>query len=152
MTMGGRAAEKIVFDKISTGAQSDLDQVTKIAYSMVSTFGMNKKVGNVSFYGMSQENFNRPFSEETAKMMDEEVRSLIDTQYARAQQLLAEKRTELDTLANELLKKEMLLKSDVERLIGASPYHFDKRAEPLPHSGQHVSDEKPTEEEKKLEA
>ncbi len=143
MTMGGRAAEKLVFDKISTGAQSDLDQVTKIAYSMVSTFGMNSKIGNVSFYGMSQENFNRPFSEETAKLMDEEVRQLIDVQYLRAQQLLTEKRHELDTLANELLKKEMLLKSDVERLIGPSPYHIDKRAEPTPHSGQHVSDEKP---------
>ncbi|MFN8279284.1 MAG: ATP-dependent zinc metalloprotease FtsH [Saprospiraceae bacterium] len=151
MTMGGRAAEKIIFDKISTGAQSDLDQVTKIAYSMVSTFGMNKRVGNVSFYGMSQENFSRPFSEETAKLMDEEVRELIDEQYKRAQQLLTDKHHELDILAGELLKKELLLKSDVERLIGPSPFHFDKHAEPIPHSGQHVSDEKPTEEEKKLE-
>lgn len=152
MTMGGRAAEKIVFDKISTGAQADLDQVTKIAYSMVSTFGMNSKIGNVSFYGMSQENFTRPFSEETAKLMDEEVRQLIDQQYLRAQELLLEKRHELDTLANELLKKELLLKSDVERLIGPSPFHIDKRVEPAPFSGQHVSDEKPEEEEKKLEA
>ncbi|NOT36485.1 MAG: ATP-dependent metallopeptidase FtsH/Yme1/Tma family protein [Saprospiraceae bacterium] len=152
MTMGGRAAEKIIFDKISTGAQSDLDQVTKIAYSMVSTFGMNSKVGNVSFLSMSQDNFTRPFSEETAKMMDEEVRLLIDTQYQRAQQLLTEKKLELDTLANELLKKEVLLKSDVERLIGPSPYHIDKRAEPVPFAGQHVSDEKPEEEVKKSES
>ncbi len=152
MTMGGRASEKIMFDKISTGAQSDLDQVTKIAYSMVSTFGMNKNVGNVSFYGMAQENFNRPFSEETAKMMDEEVRQLIDVQYNRAQELLQSKKGELDILAKELLKKELLLKSDVERLIGPSPYHKDKHAEPIPFNGQHVSDEKPEgEEEKKLE-
>ncbi|MEO6189166.1 MAG: AAA family ATPase, partial [Saprospiraceae bacterium] len=143
MTMGGRAAEKLVFDKISTGAQSDLDQVTKIGYSMISTFGMNKKVGNVSFYGMSQENFSRPFSEETAKIMDEEVRQLIDTQYLRAQQLLSEKRPELDILAAELLKKELLLKTDVERLLGPSPFHKDKHAEPIPFNGQHVSDEKP---------
>ncbi|HRI01431.1 MAG TPA: ATP-dependent zinc metalloprotease FtsH [Saprospiraceae bacterium] len=144
MTMGGRAAEKIVFDKISTGAQSDLDQVTKMSYSMISVYGLNDKIGNVSFYGMAQENFQRPYSEETAKLMDEEVRQLIDSQYKRAQSLLQEKRNELEVLAQELLRKEVLLKSDVERLIGPSPYHRDKHQEPSPLSGQHVSDEKPT--------
>ncbi|MBK9270585.1 MAG: ATP-dependent zinc metalloprotease FtsH [Saprospiraceae bacterium] len=148
MTMGGRAAEKIVFDKISTGAQSDLDQVTKMAYSMISIFGMNDKVGNVSFYGMSQDGFQRPYSEETAKLMDEEVRKLVDLEYERAQRLLSEKRNELEVLAKELLKKEVLLKSDVERLIGPSPYHKDKHPEPSPLDGQHVSDEKPGEEVK----
>jgi len=143
MTMGGRAAEKIIFDKISTGAQSDLDQVTKMGYSMISVFGMNDKVGNVSFYGMSQEGFQRPYSEETAKMMDEEVRLLINIQYEKAQNLLSEKRNELEVLAQELLKKEVLLKSDVERLIGPSPYHKDKHPEPSPLDGQHVTDEKP---------
>ncbi|MBK9716487.1 MAG: ATP-dependent zinc metalloprotease FtsH [Saprospiraceae bacterium] len=142
MTMGGRAAERIIFDKISTGAQSDLDTVTKMGYSMISVFGMNEKVGNVSFYSMAQENFQRPYSEETAKLMDEEVRKLIDIQYIRAQNLLVEKRPELDILAAELLKKEVLLRSDVERLIGPSPYHKDKSAEPVPLTGQHVSDEK----------
>lgn len=151
MTMGGRAAEKITFNKISTGAQSDLDQVTKMGYSMISVFGMNEKVGNVSFYGMANESFQRPYSEETAKLMDEEVRNLINGQYERAQTLLSEKRHELETLASELLKKEVLLKSDVERLIGPSPYHKDKLSEPIPFSGQHVSDEKPIEEEKKQE-
>jgi AFG3 family protein len=151
MTMGGRAAEKITFNKISTGAQSDLDQVTKMGYSMISVFGMNEKVGNVSFYGMANESFQRPYSEETAKLMDEEVRNLINGQYERAQTLLSEKRHELETLASELLKKEVLLKSDVERLIGPSPYHKDKLSEPIPFSGQHVSDEKPIEEEKKEE-
>lgn len=143
MTMGGRAAERIIFNKISTGAQSDLDQVTRMSYSMVSVFGMNDKVGNVSFYSLSQEGFNRPYSDETAKIMDEEVRKLIDGQYLRAQDLLNDKRQELEILAQELLKKEVLLKSDVERLIGPSPYHKDKHAEPTPLSGQHVSDEKP---------
>ncbi|MBK7340119.1 MAG: ATP-dependent zinc metalloprotease FtsH [Saprospiraceae bacterium] len=143
MTMGGRAAEKIIFDKISTGAQSDLDQVTKMAYSMISVYGMNDKVGNVSFYGMAQENFQRPYSEETAKLMDQEVRQLIEEQYQRAQELLLERKVELETLAQQLLHKEVLLKSDVERLIGPSPYHKDKHQEPVPHSGQHVSDEKP---------
>lgn len=143
MTLGGRAAEKIMFDKISTGAQSDLDHVTKMAYSMVSVFGMNEKVGNVSYYGLSQEAFQRPYSDETARIMDLEVRNLIESQYERAQQLLREKRKELEILAQELLRKEVLHKSDVERLIGPSPYHKDKSAEPIPHSGQHVSDEKP---------
>ena len=122
MTLGGRAAEKIVFDKISTGAQNDLDQVTKMAYSMVSVFGMNEKVGNVSFYGMSQDNFNKPYSDETATLIDDEVRKVIEAQYVAAQDLLKERRKELDILAAQLLEKEVLLKSDVERLIGKRPY------------------------------
>ena len=122
MTMGGRAAEKIVFDKISTGAQSDLDQVTKMAYGMVSVYGMNDKVGNVSFYGMQQDQFNKPYSDETANLIDQEVRKMIDAQYKRAQDLLTEKRTELNALANALLEKEVLLKSDVERLVGKRPF------------------------------
>lgn len=122
MTLGGRAAEKIVFDKISTGAQNDLDQVTKMAYSMVSVFGMNKKVGNVSFYGMSQDNFNKPYSEDTATLIDDEVRAVIDKQYIVAQELLKEKRNELNILAQQLLDKEVLLKSDVEKLIGKRPF------------------------------
>lgn len=121
MTMGGRAAEKIVFDKISTGAQSDLDQVTKMAYGMVSVYGMNDKVGNVSFHGMQQDSFNKPYSDETAAMIDKEVRVMIDKEYDRAQQLLTDKRPQLNALANALLEKEVLLKSDVERLIGLRP-------------------------------
>jgi len=122
MTLGGRAAEKIVFDKISTGAQNDLDQVTKMAYSMVSVFGMNEKVGNVSFYAMSQDNFNKPYSDETATLIDDEVRKVIDKQYQAAQDLLTDKRKELNILAQQLLEKEVLLKSDVEKLIGHRPF------------------------------
>lgn len=122
MTLGGRAAEKIVFDKISTGAQNDLDQVTKMAYSMISVFGMNKRVGNVSFYGMSQDTFNKPYSDETAKLIDDEVRKLIEEQYVKAQELLTERREELNVLAKQLLEKEVLLKSDVEALIGPRPF------------------------------
>lgn len=122
MTLGGRAAERIVFDKISTGAQNDLDQVTKMAYSMISVFGMNDKVGNVSFYGMSQDNFNKPYSDDTATLIDDEVRKLIDIQYQAAQNLLTDKRRELNILAQQLLEKEVLLKSDVEKLIGPRPY------------------------------
>lgn len=126
MTLGGRAAEKIVFNKISTGAQSDLDQVTKMAYSMISIFGMNEKVGNVSFHGMSQDQFNKPYSDDTAKMIDQEVRSLIDSQYQRAQKLLTEKRDELNKLSSALLDKEVILKSDVEKLIGKRPFPDEK--------------------------
>jgi AFG3 family protein len=122
MTFGGRAAESIVFDKISTGAQSDLDQVTRMGYSMVSVFGMNEKVGQVSFYGLSQDQFQRPYSDTTAAMIDEEVRNLVDSQYARAKNLLKERRKELDLLAHALLEKEVLLKSDIEKLIGPRPH------------------------------
>ncbi|MEM9885134.1 MAG: ATP-dependent zinc metalloprotease FtsH [Bacteroidota bacterium] len=128
MTFGGRAAENVVFGKISTGAQNDLDQVTKMAYSMISVFGMNPKVGQVSFYGMSQDNFNKPYSDETAKLIDEEVRKLLEKQYERAQNLLKERRSELETLAQHLLEKEVLLKSDVEKLIGERPVDVKERA------------------------
>jgi cell division protease FtsH len=128
MTLGGRAAEQIVFDKISTGAQNDLDQVTKMAYGMVTVYGMNKKVGNVSYYAMSQDQFNKPYSDETARLIDDEVRALIETQYARAQQLLTDKKDELSLLASTLLEKEVLLKSDLEKLIGPRPTPIDELA------------------------
>ncbi len=122
MTMGGRAAESIIFDKISTGAQSDLDQVTRMAYAMVAVYGMNDKVGNVSYYGMANDNFNRPYSDETATLMDNEVRKLADGAYARAKVLLTERRSELELIAQLLLEKEVILKSDLERLIGKRPF------------------------------
>ncbi len=122
MSLGGRAAEKIVFNKISTGAQSDLDQVTKMAYSMISVFGMNENIGNVSFYGMSQDNFQKPYSDETAKLIDDEVRKMIEKEYKRAQELLLHHRDELEILAKTLLEKEVIVKSDVERLIGPRPF------------------------------
>jgi len=144
MTFGGRAAESIVFDKISTGAQNDLDQVTKMAYSMVTIFGMNDKVGQVSFYGLSNEQFQKPYSDETASLIDEEVRKLVESQYLRAKELLLEKRDELEKLAQALLEKEVLLKSDVERLIGA-------RAQPATakshQNGADVPEVRPADEE-----
>ena len=122
MTFGGRAAESIIFDKISTGAQNDLDQVTKMAYSMISVFGMNEKVGQVSFYGMSNEAFHKPFSDETASMIDMEVRNMLSEQFERSKALLRERREELEIIAHTLLDKEVLHKSDIERLIGPRPY------------------------------
>ncbi|MEL6124453.1 MAG: ATP-dependent zinc metalloprotease FtsH, partial [Bacteroidota bacterium] len=122
MTFGGRAAEKIIFDKISTGAQNDLDQITKMAYSMVAVYGMNNEVGNVSFYGMSQDQWSKPYSDDTATLIDDQVRGLVENQYQRAQQLLLDKIDELHILAKQLLEKEVLVKSDVEKLIGPRPY------------------------------
>lgn len=127
MTLGGRASEEIFFGKISTGASNDLQQITKIAYSMVTVYGMNDKVGNVSFYDPNQENvFTKPFSEETGKMIDEEVRKLIDIAYQKTKNLLMEKKEALEKLAKELLVKEVLFKSDVEALIGKRPYEEKK--------------------------
>jgi len=124
MTMGGRAAEKIIFDKISTGAMSDLDVVTKMSYAAIMYYGMNDKVGNISFYDMMTNNqsFSKPYSEATAKMIDEEARLMIDEQYQRAQKLLSEKRDLLDSLAQELLTKEVLFKDDLQRVLGKRPY------------------------------
>lgn len=122
MALGGRAAENVVFSKISTGAQSDLDHVTKMAYSMISIYGLDEKVGNVSFYGLSQEAFQKPYSEDTATLIDDRVRQMIDGQYDRAQQLLRDHRSDLEVLAKTLLEKEVIHKSDIERLIGPRPF------------------------------
>ncbi len=127
MTLGGRASEDIFFGKISTGASNDLQQITKIAYSMVTMYGMNEKVGNISFYDPQQENyFTKPYSEETGKMIDQEVRKLIEDAYVKTKNLLIEKREEVEKLAKELLVKEVLFKSDVEVLIGKRPYEEKK--------------------------
>lgn len=127
MTLGGRASEDIFFGKISTGASNDLQQVTKIAYSMITVYGMNSKVGNISYYDPSQENvFTKPFSEETGKMIDEEVRKLIESAYKKTKSLLEEKKSDVEKLARELLKKEVLFKSDVEALIGKRPFEEKK--------------------------
>src|SRR5450631_4302493 len=123
MTLGGRASEELNFGKISTGAQNDLQQITRIAYSMVTVYGMNAKVGNVSFYDPAQENqFTKPYSEETSKLIDQEVRQLIDKAYVFTKELLTEKSNQLHLLAEALLEKEVLFQSDVETLIGKRPY------------------------------
>jgi AFG3 family protein len=123
MTLGGRASEDIFFGKISTGAQNDLQQITRIAYSMVTVYGMNDKVGNVSFYDPAAENtFTKPYSEETSKLIDQEVRKLIEVAYIRTRELLMEKKEQVEKLAEALLDKEVLFQSDVENLIGKRPY------------------------------
>lgn len=144
MTLGGRAAEEIFFDKISTGAANDLQQITKIAYSMVTAYGMSSKVGNVSFYDPTQEStFTKPFSEETGKIIDEEVRVIIDEAYQRTLSLLKEKKNEVEILAKELLDKEVLHKSDVEILIGKRPFEEKKLIEIEPErSNDHTVGER----------
>jgi cell division protease FtsH len=127
MTLGGRAAEEIFFGKISTGASNDLQQITRTAYGMVTVYGMNEKVGNVSYYDPNaDQTFTKPFSEETGKIIDEEVRKLIVQDYIRTKALLIEKRIQVEKLAKELLSKEVLYQSDVEQLIGKRPYEEKK--------------------------
>ncbi len=124
MALGGRAAEEIIFNKISTGALSDLERVTKMAYSIVSVYGMNEKIGNVSFYDSKQSdyNFTKPYSESTAETIDAEVRKLIEGEFIRTKKLLNQHKAELEIIAKELLEKEIIFQSDLERLIGKRPY------------------------------
>jgi len=124
MTLGGRAAEDVVFGKISTGALSDLERVTKVAYSMVTMYGMNERIGNISFYDSKQTDyaFTKPYSESTSQAIDEEVRKLVDEAYQFVKNLLVEKRDALEVLAKELLEKEILFQADLEKLIGKRPY------------------------------
>jgi AFG3 family protein len=130
MTLGGRAAEEMVFGKISTGAQNDLERITHMAYDMVAVYGMTEKVGMVSFYDPQREyGFTKPYSETTADMIDIEVRNIIGEAYKRALTLLNEKREEFDKIAKALLEKETLFKSDMEFLIGKRP--FEEKIETL---------------------
>jgi cell division protease FtsH len=121
MTFGGRAAEQVFFGKISTGAQNDLDKVTKQAYDMITVYGMDDEVGQVSFYSMGRDAYQRPYSDETSTLIDNRVRVMLEKQYQRAQALLTEKRAEVELLAKELLDKEVLSSKDLVRLIGPRP-------------------------------
>jgi len=126
MTMGGRVAEDITFGRISTGAQNDLERITKLAYAMVSIYGMNEAVGNVSFHDPQNEyNFNKPYSEKTSELIDVEVRKLIGDVYIKTKELLIEKRDGLEKLAQKLLEKEILFQADLEEILGKRP--FDTR-------------------------
>lgn len=124
MAFGGRAAEDIVFGKISTGALSDLERITKMAYSIVTIYGMNKEIGNMSFYDSKANDysFQKPYSEATSEKIDREVKSIIDEAYERTKSLLMQHRQYLDVIAKELLEKEILFQADLERLIGKRPF------------------------------
>lgn len=124
-TMGGRAAEKIVFDKISTGALSDLEKVAKQARAMVTVYGLNDRLGNITYYdssGQSEYNFSKPYSEDTAKVIDEEISKLIEGQYERAQAILTEHKDKLIQLADLLCEKEVIFQQDLENIFGKRPF------------------------------
>ena len=124
MALGGRAAEDITFGKISTGALSDLERITKMAYSIVSVYGMNKNIGNISFYDSKQSdyNFTKPYSDSTAEKIDSEVKRIVDSAYERTKKLLLDKREQLEKIANKLLEKEILFQNDLETLIVKRPF------------------------------
>ena len=129
-TLGGRAAEKIIFNKISTGALSDLEKVTKQARAMVTVYGLNDEVGNITYYDSSGNNaFVKPYSEETAKTIDKEISKMIEAQYVRAVELLSTHKEKLTTLAELLLEKEVIFKDDLEKIFGKRP--FDVENQPL---------------------
>ena len=124
-TMGGRAAEKVIFDRISTGALSDLEKVTKQARAMVTIYGLNDKLGNITYYdssGQSEYSFSKPYSEDTAKLIDKEISTLIEEQYQRAIRLLEENRDKLLQLADILIEKEVIFKDDLEEIFGKRPF------------------------------
>lgn len=123
-TLGGRAAEEITFGDVTSGALDDLEKATKMAYTMIAYYGFNKKIGNISFYdstGMNESAFHKPYSEETNKLIDEEVRKLIDLSYNRTKNLLTEHKGELKILAEMLISKEVVLKEDLEKVLGKRP-------------------------------
>ncbi|MBP6180691.1 ATP-dependent zinc metalloprotease FtsH [Flavobacterium sp.] len=129
-TMGGRAAEKVTFNRISTGALSDLEKVTKQARAMVTIYGLNEKIGNVTYYdssGQSEYSFSKPYSEETAKIIDEEISLLIESQYKRAIDILEENKDKLNQLADILIEKEVIFKDDLEAIFGKRT--FDENLE-----------------------
>jgi cell division protease FtsH len=128
-TMGGRAAEKVVFDKISTGALSDLEKVTKQARAMVTIYGLNEKLGNITYYdssGQSEYNFSKPYSEETAQVIDKEINGLIENEYQRAIKILEENKDKLIQLADILIEKEVIFKDDLETIFGKRPFENDE--------------------------
>ena len=136
-TMGGRAAEKVIFDKISTGALSDLEKVTKQARAMVTIYGLNDNLGNITYYdssGQSEYNFSKPYSEETAKLIDKEISELIEGQYQRAIHLLTENKDKLIQLANLLCEKEVIFREDLETVFGRRPFDKEEEIEIVPES------------------
>ncbi|MCC6840985.1 MAG: ATP-dependent zinc metalloprotease FtsH [Flavobacteriales bacterium] len=123
--LGGRAAEEIMFGKVSTGALSDLEKVTKQAYAMVTMYGLNDRIGNISFYdstGQTEYGFSKPYSDHTAQVIDEEVRNIVEGQYDRAKRILTDNKDKLTKLATQLLEKEVIFKEDLEHIFGGRPF------------------------------
>jgi len=126
-TLGGRAAEKIIFDKISTGALSDLEKVTKQARAMVTVYGLNEELGNITYYDSSgNDAFVKPYSEETGMKIDHEISKMIEIQYQRAIKILDDNKEKLTTLAELLLEKEVIFKDDLLKIFGERPFDFEE--------------------------
>ena len=124
-TLGGRAAEKVMFDRISTGALNDLEKVTRQARAIVSIYGLNDKIGNLTYYdssGQSDYNFTKPYSERTAQIIDEEISNIIEKQYERAVALLENHKEKLTQLADILIEKEVIFEDDLKKIFGDRPF------------------------------
>ncbi|MCW0486232.1 ATP-dependent zinc metalloprotease FtsH [Riemerella anatipestifer] len=145
-TLGGRAAEQVVFGTISTGALSDLERVTKQAQAMVTIYGLNDKVGNISYYdssGQQEYSFGKPYSEQTAKMIDEEISKIIEGQYQRAINILNENRDKLDALADKLLEKEVIFREDLEAIFGKRAWDPELTETPVSSIEEIKKDDEP---------
>ncbi|MEJ6556645.1 MAG: ATP-dependent zinc metalloprotease FtsH [Flavobacteriaceae bacterium] len=145
-TLGGRAAEKVIFDKISTGALSDLEKVTRQAKAMVTVYGLNEEIGNVTYYdssGQNDYNFSKPYSEETAQVIDKEISKIIELQYKRACKLVEDNQDKLTALANRLLEKEVIFKNDLVKILGERPYGKTKKDSPtVENTGEETATKK----------
>ncbi len=155
-TLGGRAAEKVIFDKISTGALSDLEKVTKQARAMVTVYGLNDKIGNLTYYDSSGQNeygFTKPYSEETAQKIDTEISAIIEEQYTRAIQVLTDNKDKLIELAERLLEKEVIFKEDLEKIFGKRPFdkHFDGKGQEVTKEEAETKEKEASREEEEKE-
>lgn len=144
-TLGGRAAEKVIFNKISTGALSDLEKVTKQARAMVTVYGLNDEIGNLTYYdssGQDSYGFSKPYSEETAQTIDKEISKIIEAQYKRAIEVLTEHKDKLTTLAERLLEKEVIFKEDLEKIFGKRPFdqQFDEKGQEITETQRTAED------------
>ena len=151
-TLGGRAAEKIIFNKISTGALSDLEKVTKQARAMVTVYGLNEKVGNITYYDSSgNDAFVKPYSENTAKTIDEEISKMIELQYIRAIEILTNNKEKLTVLAELLLEKEVIFKDDLTKIFGERPFDDELPEIATEETAETAVQKKETKEEDKKE-
>lgn len=142
--LGGRAAEQTIFGNVSTGALSDLERVTKQAHAMVTIYGLNEKVGNISYYdstGQSEYSFGKPYSEDTARMIDQEISKIAEGQYQRAMHILAENRDKLDALAAKLLEKEVIFREDLEEIFGKRAWDPELTERPVSNAEPAVTEE-----------
>ncbi len=153
-TLGGRAAEKVIFNKISTGALSDLEKVTKQARAMVTIYGLNEEIGNLTYYdsGQNEYGFTKPYSEETAQVIDQEISKLIEEQYRRAIDVLTENEDKLTELAERLLEKEVIFKEDLQKIFGKRPHEkeFDKKGQEIISDDDLISDDEKISDDAKI--